>query len=152
MTTSLEKRNRYESGAELTPGDGAEHPATQVGDRDYEVAFPADRALYTPPIDIYETEEGLVLEADLPGVSIETLDLHVQDNKLTLYGRVQSFVPEGAKLVHQEYGEGDFFRSFILSDEVDHERISAKLNHGVLHIVLPRSQQAEPRKIQVQTD
>ena len=111
-----------------------------------------ERYLFTPPIDIYESDEGLVLHADLPGVAIDTLELQVQDNRLTLFGRVRSQVPEGAEVRHKEYEIGDFLRSFILSDEVDHERISATLNHGVLKVVLPKVAKAVPRRIQVQTD
>jgi len=107
------------------------------------------RLMFTPPIDIYESEEGLVLVADLPGVTLENLELQVQDNKLTLFGRVNRYVPEGAMGQHEEYGVGDFLRSFILSDEVDHERISAKLNNGVLKVVLPKAARAEPRKINI---
>ncbi|MAG93291.1 MAG: heat-shock protein [Planctomycetaceae bacterium] len=113
---------------------------------------PTERLLFTPPIDIFETEDGLVLRADLPGVSTDTLDLQVQDNKLTLFGRVCRAAPEGAQLVHHEYGEGDFLRSFILSDKVDHERITARLSHGVLEVTLPHAPTAQPRKIQVNSD
>lgn len=113
---------------------------------------PERQIVFTPPIDIFETEAGLVLLADLPGVSAETLELQVQDNKLTLFGRVGPQVPTGAQLVHQEYQVGHFLRSFILSDEVDHERISAKLNLGVLEVVLPRVQRSEPRRIKVSID
>lgn len=109
----------------------------------------AQRLLFTPPIDIYESEEGLVLVADLPGVTLEDLELQVQDNKLTLFGRVNSYVPENMLGKHEEYGVGDFLRSFILPDVVDHERISAKLNNGVLKVVLPKAKQAEPRKISI---
>ncbi len=111
-----------------------------------------ERFVFTPPIDIHETDDGLVLKADLPGVALDTLDLQVQDNKLTLFGHVQSAVPPNAKLLHQEYEVGDFLRSFILSDGVDHNRISAKLNNGVLEVVLPKASKAEPRRIQVNTD
>ena len=113
---------------------------------------PVERYVFTPPIDIYETDDGLVLQADLPGVSTETLDLQVQDNKLTLLGRVAPAVPDDARLIHQEYEVGDYFRSFILSDEVDHERINAKLTHGVLEVVLPKASKPEPRRIQVKSD
>lgn len=113
---------------------------------------PERQIVFTPPIDIFETEAGLVLLADLPGVSAETLELQVQDNKLTLFGRVPAPVAASATLIHQEYQVGHFLRSFILSDEVDHERISAKLNHGVLEVVLPRVQRSEPRRIRVATD
>jgi HSP20 family protein len=111
----------------------------------------APQLVFTPPIDIFETDEGLVLLADLPGVTAETLELQVQDNKLTLFGRVDAQAPESARLMHREYQVGHFLRSFILSDEVDHERISAKLNHGVLEVMLPRIKRGEPRRIQVAT-
>jgi HSP20 family molecular chaperone IbpA len=110
------------------------------------------RFVFTPPSDIYETEEGLVLHADLPGVSLGTLELQVQDNKLTLFGRVAPSVTEPIETLYREYEEGDFLRSFILSDDVDHERIRATLNHGVLKVVLPKAQKDEPRRIEVNTD
>ncbi len=110
---------------------------------------PVERFVFTPPIDIYETDDGLILHADLPGVTLDTLELQVQNNRLTLFGRVPDFVPEGARLVHQEYREGDYLRSFILSDNVDHDRITAKLTGGVLEVFLPHAAKAEPRKIQV---
>jgi HSP20 family molecular chaperone IbpA len=108
-----------------------------------------DPVVFTPPIDIFETPEGLVLLADLPGVTLESLELQVQDNKLTLYGKVKPDIPADARMIHQEYSLGHFLRSFILSDEVDHERISAKLNQGVLEVVLPQLRKSEPRRIQV---
>ena len=113
---------------------------------------PGERFLFTPPIDIYETDDGLVLQADLPGVSVDTLELQVQDNKLTLFGRVKPFVPDNARLAHREFQVGDFLRSFILSEEVDHDRITATLNNGVLKVVLPHAPKTKPRRIEVNTD
>ncbi len=113
---------------------------------------PGDRVLFTPPIDIYESEDGLVLIADLPGVSVKSLELQVQNNKLTLLGRVASAVPAGARLLHKEYEVGDFLRSFILSENVDHERVTARLNNGVLEVILPHAAKSAPRRIQVNTD
>ena len=109
----------------------------------------ADRNVFMPSVDIYDSDEGLVLLADLPGVTIESLEIQVQDNRLTLYGRVNPTLPVEAQLLHQEFEWGDFLRSFILSDEVDHERITAKLNNGVLEVVLPRASKTEPRRILV---
>jgi HSP20 family molecular chaperone IbpA len=106
----------------------------------------------TPPIDIFETEEGLVLRADLPGVTIEGLDLQILDNRLTLFGHVESQTPPEATLLHQEYHAFDFVRSFILSDDLDHDRITAGLKHGVLEVVLPRTPRSQPRRISVQTN
>ena len=110
---------------------------------------PEPRLLFNPPIDIYETPEGLVLYADLPGVTAEGLDLQVQDNRLTLFGRIQRGDQGPSTMVHQEYQVGDFLRSFILSDEVDHESIQAKLSNGVLRVDLPRAARAKPRRIEV---
>ncbi|QDT52000.1 Spore protein SP21 [Caulifigura coniformis] len=112
---------------------------------------PPERFVCTPPIDIFDNGEGLVLRADLPGVSGETLELQVQDNKLTLFGRVAQQAPDEARLIHQEYRVGDYLRSFILSEDVAHDRISAKLLNGVLEVTLPRAPQTEPRRIQVKT-
>lgn len=114
--------------------------------------YPVEQVVFTPPIDIFETPEGLVLQADLPGVSSESLELQIQDNKLSLYGKVSLPIPAGARMIHQEYQVGHFLRSFILSDEVDHERISAKLNQGVLEVILPRLSKPEPRRIQIQIE
>ena len=112
--------------------------------------LPEQRAVVTPPIDIYETDDGLVLLADVPGVNVETLELQVQDNRLIILGKLAVTIPEEGAARHREFEAGDFLRSFILSDEVDHDRISAKLNNGVLEIVLPKSAPTEPRKIHVE--
>jgi HSP20 family molecular chaperone IbpA len=111
-----------------------------------------ERSIFTPPIDIYEGTDGLVLTADMPGVTLDSLEVQVQDNRLTIFGRVAPSVPAEAKLLHQEFEFGDFLRSFILSDEVDYDRIAAKLNNGVLEVVLPKAPKAEPRRIQVKQD
>lgn len=107
------------------------------------------RFVFTPPIDIYETDEGLMLLADLPGVSLDTLELQVQDNRLTLLGRVKPTVAEDAETRYREYHVGDFLRSFILSDEVDHDRVEATLAGGVLKVWLPKTKQAQTRRIQI---
>ena len=109
------------------------------------------RLLFNPLIDIYETNDGLVLYADLPGVNAEGLDLQIQDNRLALFGRVKT-PANGHDVIHEEYKVGDFLRSFILSDDVDHERITARLNNGVLRVELPRASCTEPRRIEVSTE
>ena len=128
------------------------NPAPTPTETDAPAPPAGDRTLFTPPIDIYESDEGLVLIADLPGVSVKTLELQVQNNKLTLLGRVTNSVPANARLLHKEYEEGDFLRSFILSEDVDHERVTARLNDGVLEVVLPRAAKSTPRRIEVNTD
>jgi HSP20 family protein len=112
---------------------------------------PTPRHVYTPALDIYETLEGLVLEADLPGVQPNNLEIRVQDNVLHLYGKVTWPITPEHKLLHEEIREEDFYRSFILSDEVDNEQITADFSDGVLKLTLPKAPKAKPRKIEVRT-
>ncbi|MFO0813360.1 MAG: Hsp20/alpha crystallin family protein [Gemmatales bacterium] len=109
------------------------------------------RRVYSPALDIYETQEGLVLEADLPGVQPHNLEIRVQDNVLHLYGKVTWPTPASAKVLHEEVHEEDFYRSFILSDEVDTDQITADFSDGVLTLKLPKAAKAKPRKIEVRT-
>jgi HSP20 family molecular chaperone IbpA len=107
--------------------------------------------VFTPALDIHETVDGLVLEADLPGVPKDQLAVRVEDNVLHIYGRVVWPAPDEGRLIHEEVRRGDFYRSFILSDEVDTERISAEFSGGVLRLTLPKAAKARPRKIEIRT-
>ncbi|GAC1467319.1 MAG: hypothetical protein NVSMB9_08810 [Isosphaeraceae bacterium] len=109
------------------------------------------RGYNTPLIDIHEGAEGLVLQADLPGVTENNIRIQLEDNVLSLHAQVSSPVPEGARLLHEEYRVGDFFRSFILSDEVDRSKIAAELKNGVLRLVLPRAERARTRRIEIKS-
>jgi len=109
------------------------------------------RESYTPPIDIHEGPEGLILEADLPGATEQGLHIQLEDNVLELHARIEPFAPQDARLIHEEYRPGDFRRSFILSDEVDRERITAELKNGVLRLVLPKADRARTRRIEIKS-
>jgi HSP20 family molecular chaperone IbpA len=101
----------------------------------------------TPPVDIYETQEGLIVMADLPGVTAETLEVRVDNHILTIRG---TGVPARAgEPVHREYELVNVFRQFELSERVSQEGITADLKHGVLHLFLPKAAEAKPRQIQV---
>jgi HSP20 family molecular chaperone IbpA len=112
---------------------------------------PLPRYVYTPPLDIHDTADGLVLEADLPGVAPEHLQIQVENNVLHIFGKVAWPLPTDARLLHEELRPADFYRSFILSDEVDAEKIVADFNDGVLRLTLPKVAKAKPRKIEVRT-
>ncbi|MCS7167621.1 MAG: Hsp20/alpha crystallin family protein [Gemmatales bacterium] len=105
--------------------------------------------VFTPPLDIYETPDGLVLEADLPGVSGENLRVCVQGSVLEIFGKVTWPIPDDARLIHEEMRPGNFFRSLILPEEVDVDAISAEFQHGVLRLLLPKVSRAKPRRIEV---
>jgi len=106
----------------------------------------------TPLIDIHEGPDGLVLEADLPGVSEKSLVIQLDDNVLSLQARVESSTPEGARLIHAEFPTGEYYRSFILSDEVARDQITAELRQGVLCLTLPKAERARTRRIEVKAE
>jgi HSP20 family protein len=112
---------------------------------------PTIRETFTPPIDIHDGPEGLTLEADLPGATERDLDVQLEDNVLSLYARIDPPVPEGARLLHEEFRLGDYQRSFILSDEVDRDGITAELTNGVLRLFLPKSDRARTRRIEIKS-
>ena len=100
-----------------------------------------------PPVDIYETRDGLVVLADLPGVAQEALDVRVDNNVLTIRGHARHVVP--GEVTYREYELVNFFRQFELSDKVDQGRITADLKCGVLTLNLPKAEEAKPRQIEV---
>ena len=101
-----------------------------------------------PPVDIFETEAGLTVVADLPGVSKDNLDIEVKNDLLTLQATANINTPGDA--IYQEFQLGGFFRQFRLANTVDTNRIQAELKHGVLTLRLPKAEAAKPRKIEVQ--
>ena len=107
----------------------------------------SQEAYVTPPVDIYETADGLVVKADLPGVTKDGLDLRVENNLLTIRGRAAHCAP--GNLLYREYNLQNFFRQFELSDRVEQGQISAALQHGGLTLNMPKSEEAQPREIAV---
>jgi HSP20 family protein len=105
----------------------------------------------TPLIDIHEGADGLILEADLPGATDNGVSIQLEDNILSLHARVPSPAPDGARILHEEYRVGDYYRSFILSDEVERSRISAELKNGVLRLTLPKAERAKTRRIEIKS-
>ena len=103
---------------------------------------------FTPAVDIYETADEVVLLADMPGVQPGDLDVDLNDDELTIVGRVGSGEDEGIELL-SEYRVGNYYRNFRISDVVDRARISAALSDGVLTVVLPKAAKAVPRKIPI---
>jgi HSP20 family protein len=101
----------------------------------------------TPPVDIYETADGLVVKADLPGVAKEGLDVRVENSLLTIRGKAAHAATGDP--VYREYELVNFFRQFELNERVDQSKISADLKHGVLTLNLPKAAEAKPRQIEV---
>lgn len=104
---------------------------------------------FTPRVDIFETEQELVLCADLPGVRPGDVDLRYEQGELLLHARVQPRA-QGKNFLLQEYEEGDFYRAFTIHESIDSTRIEAECKNGVLTVHLPKVEAARPRKISVQ--
>ncbi|MBX9877415.1 MAG: Hsp20/alpha crystallin family protein [Candidatus Obscuribacterales bacterium] len=107
--------------------------------------------VFIPRTDIYESKDHLLLMADMPGVKQDAVDITLEHNILTIYGRVEPPKVEEFGLTYAEYGIGDYRRVFTLSNEIDRDGIQASVKNGVLKLVLPKSKNAIPRKITVQT-
>ena len=100
-----------------------------------------------PPVDIYETQNALVLLADMPGVPKENLDVRVDQNTLTIQGKAQHLVK--GEPIYREIELTGFFRQFEISEEIATDKINAELKYGVLSLNLPKSEKAKPKKIDV---
>lgn len=104
---------------------------------------------YLPDTDIYETDDHMVLVADMPGVVPDDVDITLERRVLTIRGRIATPVHEGYRRFRTEYGEGDFERAFTLSQEIDRDRIEADYRNGVLMVKLPKAESAKTKKIEV---
>ncbi len=105
--------------------------------------------VFLPGVDIFETEEALVLVADMPGVSNDKVTVDLKENHLTITGEVGPPLGAGETMGQQEYFTGDFIREFHLGSLIDQNKIEATMKDGVLRLVLGKVEKAKPRKIDV---
>lgn len=108
--------------------------------------------VYTPPVDIFESDQVITVLADMPGVEPANLAFDLRENVLTLVGRVQQ--PENPKesVVLREHTPGTFLRRFTLSEAISQAKIDARLADGVLRLELPKIEKAKPRQIAVKSN
>ena len=102
----------------------------------------------TPLANIFESNDGYVLEAEMPGVNKSGLEITVENNELTIIGR-RSDAAIKADPVYRESRDLDYRRMFDLDPSIDAGKISAKIEHGVLTLTLPKAESVRPRKITV---
>jgi len=108
----------------------------------------AEEQFIAPAATVLENEDGYTLEIEMPGVSKETLEMWVENNELTVLGRRSLPAVEGT-LLHRESRSENFRRTFELDPSIDAEKISAKIEQGVVSLTLPKAEQVKPRKITV---
>jgi HSP20 family protein len=121
-------------------------PDTQERTTQPEGTWTRERAV-PPPVDIYELPEGLVVIADVPGVTPDHFDVRVDHHILTIRGQAAHGLP--GEPIYREHELANYFRQFELGAKVDESQIAADLKHGVLTLTLSKVAEAQPRKIAV---
>ena len=120
-----------------------------------EVTSPAEQTtpglVFTPAVDIFETENEITLLADMPGVKADDLTIDLRDNTLTLSADIDPVDGANEEDILKEYDTGRYYRQFTLGELINQENIDAKLNDGVLRLSLPKVDKATPKKISVKT-
>jgi len=106
---------------------------------------------FTPAVDIFENENEITLLADMPGVDGKSVDIDLRENTLTIQGRIDRQEGEEEATVYREFNWGDYFRQFTITDVIDRNKITAKMDQGVLRLRLPKAEKAKPQKIRVST-
>ena len=107
------------------------------------------RRSFVPRADIYETEKDIIVLADVPGANEKTVDITLEKNVLSITAYVEPAIPSGFDIAYAEYEEGDYQRSFRLSDEIDRDKIEAIVANGELSLHLPRAEAAKAKKIPI---
>ncbi len=117
--------------------------------------WPSDEGYgaWVPPVDIFEKGDNLVIRAELPGIDKKDIDIRVENGMLTLQGqrkREEELSDDNAYRLERIYGS--FTRGFTLPTTVDSSKITARYKDGVLELVIPKAEEAKPKKVQIQTE
>jgi HSP20 family molecular chaperone IbpA len=130
----------------------AETKELQAKDK-VEVSTPAEQTkpgpVFTPNVDIFETDKAIIMLAEIPGVKAADLSIDLRDDTLTLTGDVKPLNRPEEEDILIEYQFGRFYRQFTLAEAIDQGKIDAVLKNGILRLTLPKAEKAMPRQIAV---
>jgi HSP20 family protein len=104
---------------------------------------------FVPTTDIFETEDALTVVMEVPGVGRGAIDINVENDVLKIEAKIDPAKYDGMEPLYTEYNVGHFARSFTLSNKIDRQQISAKLDDGILTLTLKKAKEAVPRKISI---
>jgi HSP20 family protein len=104
---------------------------------------------FVPEVDIAESNKGLMLWADMPGVSDKDVEVNLENHVLRITGVVNTSTYDKLSPLYTEYNVGNYYREFRLHEDIDPEAITAHMRNGVLEVQLPKRAQAQPRRIEV---
>jgi HSP20 family protein len=105
---------------------------------------------YRPNVDIFELPGELAVKADMPGAKMDAIDIQFDDGSLTIHAHLTTRQDLQGPFSRKEYGVGDYYRTFRVSEQIDASRISAEYSAGILTLHLPKTEAVKPRKIQVE--
>ncbi len=108
-----------------------------------------DRKVYVPRVDIAENDAQLEMFVNMPGADEKSVNIMLEKDILTIEAEVEPPEMQDYTLAYAEYGIGDYSRKFTLSEEIDREKIQARMKNGVLRIILPKVEPAQTRKITI---
>lgn len=111
-----------------------------------------NESVLVPPVDVIEDTSGIILYADLPGVTKDKLHLQIEADSLTIEGEMNLSMPEGMESTNVEVSSPRYRRVFTLSKELDTENVAAEFDKGVLKLRIPKAAHAQPRKIEIHID
>lgn len=138
----VKNQNCGESACEMT--------TTPTGEATPATTTRREARSYMPTVDIVETAEEILLRADVPGATAENVEITFDRGLLTVRVAVsQRYDVQKTRFLLQEYGVGDFQRSFRLSDQIAADKITADVSNGVLTLHLPKAEALRPRRIEV---
>jgi HSP20 family protein len=112
-------------------------------------SIPDERTII-PLVDIIEEKDGYTLFADMPGISKDNLDLTIDNNELTITGKIPHTEDFGVATC-TEFSPSNFRRTFIVNDEIETKNISATMDNGILRLLLPKSEKVRPKKIEIKS-
>jgi HSP20 family protein len=104
---------------------------------------------FIPPTDVFENEQSLIVVMEVPGIQRDQVDVRVENNVLTVEGRLDQSKYNGLQPVYTEYNIGNYARSFQLSSQIDQNGIKAELTDGVMTLTLPKAETAKARRIKI---
>ncbi len=109
----------------------------------------APTRFFVPTADIFETDDALSVVLEMPGADRSKVDVRIEDGVLTIQGQIDFSKYKGLQPVYTEYNIGHYRRSFSLTNRIDQDKISAEMKDGVLTLVLPKVEEAKPRRIAI---
>jgi HSP20 family protein len=112
-------------------------------------AYQCEECVIVPPVDIYETDNEYILKADMPGVIKENLAITLDNNRLEINGKVVEDESEEGNLKYSEYKLYNFHREFNAGKDINGNAITAKLDHGVLTLIMPKKEEVKPKKLEI---